>query len=338
MRTLPVVLVVSLAVSAIPALGGEPDSQPKLPHHLIWEALDGKGEGDKPSGREVVAELTKNYEVESQTREWEILDFMGQRAWEDCARRVARKYPDAVREAAQQSTGVAEKYVLILGDVGGDENVDLLVRLCNKCPTWNRVIALGRTKSPKAHKQLRRVMLLDKDPKYILAGLAAEILAQAGDRQISPTLKTWLAGDCPRRKQLAVHAANLLGDPELAAALRKLEAGTPDKDRYRLYRALVSCGDDRHLDKVHKVALDESQYLADEKEESPDPAIPVINWNYRQREALEAIAKLGSPRSLPVLDKLRAKAADRRVRIRATAIAKAIRKAAAQSSKPSVGG
>jgi len=51
----------------------------------------------------------------------------------------------------------------------------------------------------------------------------------------------------------------------------------------------------------------------------------VIVWNYPQNWALDAIERLGSPDSLPTLDRLASKASDPKIRKRAAAIALAIR-------------
>jgi len=156
-----------------------------------------------------------------------------------------------------------------------------------------------------------------------LAGLAAEGLARSGDGEIVPVLKNWLATDNTDKLRMAIHAAGLLGDTRLVSDLLKVDANVFGRDeRNRLYRALVSCGNVRYLDKVHQASLDEREYVYKSQLESPGYC-PI--YNYSQNWALDAIAKLASPRSLPVLDQLGANASDPIIRNRAGAIAKTIR-------------
>jgi len=108
--------------------------------------------------------------------------------------------------------------------------------------------------------------------------------------------------------------------------LREAEPLVRGADRDTLCLALVACGDDKYLDNVHEQAVDDSEYIEESKRKSPDPAMVVHVWNYRQNRALDAIAKLASPRSLPTLDRLAAGASDPKIRKRATEIAKQIRK------------
>jgi hypothetical protein len=124
---------------------------------------------------------------------------------------------------------------------------------------------------------------------------------------------------------MAMRAAALLGAAELIPVFAAADPRIVGEDRELLYRAMVACGDERYLEQVHRLALDEREYLWEAQEESPDPAIAIRIWNYTQNQALDAIDKLGSSRSLPVLDKLASDASDPRIRKRATEIARRIR-------------
>ena len=293
----------------------------------INEALQGKGEGAKLSPQQVIVLLQRKHEIESNTREWEMLDAVGHRAWKRLARRVAKRYPQDMRGAAAGESAVAREYRLLLGELGGKENLTMLIRQCDAKPSWTGVLALGRTGSREAWPALRRVVnrRLATDRDLNLANLALETLARAGDKEILPTMKKWLESDDVRKQPMVMRAAAWLGAEEFAADLRKADPKVLGKDRKAFYRALVCCGDDKYLGEVHAQARDESEFLRRSQERPPDPAMFRPNWNYTQNRALDAIAKLGSPRSLPLLDELAKKTADQRIRKRAAAIARAIR-------------
>ncbi|HUT14361.1 MAG TPA: HEAT repeat domain-containing protein, partial [Thermoguttaceae bacterium] len=202
----------------------------------------------------------------------------------------------------------------------------LLAELCEKRPSRYVIFALERSGDREAWPALRQVInrRLITPHDLHLAGMAAEALARAGDGEIVPMLRRWLATDNTDKLRMAIHAAGLLGDNRLVPDLLKVDANVFGRDdRNRLYRALVSCGDVRYLDKVHQAALDERQYVYESQRESPPDYCPI--YNYSQNWALDAIAKLASPRSLPVLDQLSANASDPIIRQRAAAIAKTIR-------------
>lgn len=329
------------------AEGPRPDRPPEKPEkpekwsprefeRQIIEALEEKGEGAKLSPPQVIALLQKKYEIERNTREWEMLDFMGHRAWQRLVRRVAKKYPQAMRAAASGESAVAREYRQILGELGGQENLALLIKQCDARPSWSSVTALGNTHNRQAWPALRRVMnrrLVTYD-HLILANLALDYLTRAGDKETLPTMRKWLDSDDARKRSMALRAAAQLGTKELAADLRKADPKVLGNDRERLYLALVSCGDDKYLDEVHAQARDETAFLRESQERPPDPAIFHRVWNYPQNQALDAIAKRGSPRSLPLLDELAGKTADVRIRKRAATIARAIRQATEQPTSP----
>ena len=82
----------------------------------------------------------------------------------------------------------------------------------------------------------------------------------------------------------------------------------------------------RHTDEVHRQARDESEYLQESQMGSPDPAMACPVLNYRQHDALNALERLSSPKSLKTLDALAQEAKDPNIRTRAAAVAAAIRK------------
>jgi len=292
----------------------------------IFEAIEGKGEGAKLAPEQVVALLKRNYQLQRDIPERERSPA-AYGWWQKLARRVARKLPQAVRAAATERSEIGEKLQLILGEVGGQENLALLAELCDKRPSRYLILALERSGDREAWPALRRVInrQLITLGDLRLAGLAAEALARSGDGEIVPVMKNWLATDNTDKLRMAIHAAGLLGDNRLVPDLLKVDANVFGSDRSLLYRALVSCGNVRYLDKVHQAAVDEREYLYEVELGSPDPAIAVPIWNHTQNRALDAIAKLASLRSLPVLDKLAAGASDPIIRQRTAAIAKTIR-------------
>ena len=295
------------------------------PGQIAADDTDADAQGDR-----AVAQLEARYRKESNTREWEMLDFVGCRMWREDAARVVREHPEAVRRyvTANDGSEVADELIVVLGDAGGKENVDFLIERAAKKPTWALVIALGRTNDPRTWPSLRKVMTGEK---WALAPEAAFTLARAQDREIIPTLKAWLASNDAKKLGAALRVAQILAAKDLLPALREAEPRVSDADRDTLYLTLVACGDDKYLDKVHERAVDDSEYIEKSKMKSPDPAMVVYVWNYRQNQALDAIAKLASPRSLPTLDRLAAGASDPNIRKRATEIAKQIRKQSAPS-------
>jgi HEAT repeat protein len=288
---------------------------------------------DSAEGDRAVADVEARYLRESNTREWEMLDGVGSRAWRASAARVICEHPDAARRyvAANEGTEVAGELTLLLGEAGGKENVAFLVSRAEKKPTSGLVLALGRTNDPAARPALRKVMT-GRD--LTLSWYAAEALARAKDPEMVATLKAWLASKDPDRLRIALAAAEISGARELARAIVDAEPKVAGDQREILFRAAVSCGDATFIDKVHALALDESEYVRESQERSPDPAMAVHVWNYRQNGALNAIAKLASPRSLVTLDRLAASAKDPNIRRRAAEIAKEIRKQSATSTVP----
>ena len=267
------------------------------------------------------------YDAEHNTHEWEILDHVGLRDWMQLACQVIRKFPVATRAAAARGGEVCDELVLLIGEVGGEENAKFLVDLCEKRPSRNMILALGRTKNRATWPALRKVV---ESGDFKLAAGAVDALARMGDREgLVPTLKQWLTGKDVDRRRMALYSACQLGARELADAIVQIADQVEPASLDMLHRAAVSCGNDRFLDAVHAQARDESEYRRWMNERSPDPAIPIHNWNYRQNEALDAIQKLASPKSLKALDDLAANGIDPSIRRRATDLAAVIRKAAA---------
>jgi len=153
-----------------------------------------------------------------------------------------------------------------------------------------------------------------------------DALARTGDKDIAPVLKEWLRSGDKKKRNCALRVCTLLAIPELCPALHEADPFVTGKDCSMLHKALAACGNDKYLDELHKLAQDESEYERWRNRRHPDPAHRFINWNYTQNRALDAIAKLGSPRSLPVLDRLAREAKDPKIRKKAARIAQAIRK------------
>jgi hypothetical protein len=305
----------------------------------------------QPSPKERVRALVASYEREHQTREWSMLNGMGQRMWEDQAVQLARQEPEAMQKAVREGVGPWGALVLILGSVGGDKNVAFLAALAEGkisvpetakkdrsfAPEWFLVLALGRTRSLDACPALRKLTEFKEPPEVLARGVpyrALEALARIGDPQSVPIFEKWLASDNAKVRRAALGAALYFAGHALADPLRKVDARTEgDDDRTRLDLALVRAGDETYLEKVHAMAQDESEYARQSAEKSPDPAMAVGRPNWTQHNALTALEGMRSPKSLPVLDALARSAADERIRQRAAALATVIRKDAGPAGK-----
>jgi HEAT repeat protein len=186
-------------------------------------------------------------------------------------------------------------------------------------------MALGSSKSEKAWPALRKAL----DCEF-LCGLAFDELASGGDMSMVPRISEWLASKEAGKQGLALAAIVSLSTDrtrkELAEKLLGQVKPLLDQSgavKQGAAKALASLGDDTGLPVLHELAVDESEYLrgVEQLEHSPDP------WrgrhsptNYTQREALDAIARLASPKSLPILRKLQEEAKDERIRNKAAKI------------------
>jgi hypothetical protein len=295
--------------------------------------------GAQPSPDELVRALVARYEREHKTREWEMLDYMGQRDWESDAVQLARREPVAMQKAVRDGAGPWSELVLILGSAGGEKNVAFLVALAEGKigipdevknsksfpPEWFLVLALGRTRSPEACPALRKLTEYKGTPG--VAYQALEALARMGDPQSVPIFKKWLASDDAKVRQAAIAAALYFAGRALAAPLRQVDAQTEgDEKRAQLYLALVRASDETYLEKVHAMTQDEGEYVRESAMKSPDPAMSVGRPNWTQHNALTALEGMRSPKSLPVLDGLAKSAQDDSVKRRAAVLAAEIRK------------
>jgi len=287
-------------------------------------AAPAPGQEVMDEGVKAVAALTAQYQAECHTHEWEIPFFSGKRQWEFLAQQVARKYPEAVRTAVRDGSPIAGEWELVLGDIGGHDNIVFLSELCDKQPTWDLVHALRNTGDKEAFPALRKAMAAN-----IGSGVsyqAADALVRAGDPEVIPAVEAWILSAENRLAGIALAA--LAADTRLAAPLLKIDPELKGGNRDSLYHALVSCGNDKYLDEIHKQARDESEYLDESQMESPDPAVDIPICNYRQNWALDALGHLLSPKSLSTLDDLALNAKDPNIRERAANIAATIRKKA----------
>jgi len=300
--------------------------------------------GAQPSPDELVRALVARYEREHKTREWAMLDYMGQRDWESDAVQLARREPVAMQKAVRDGAGPWSKLVLILGSAGGEKNVAFLVALAEGKigipdevknsksfpPEWFLVLALGRTRSPEACPALRTLTEFKEAPEMVPRGVAyqaLEALARIGDLQSVPIFEKWLASDDAKVRQAAIGAALYFVGRALAAPLRQVDAQTEgDEKRAQLYLALVRAGDETYLEKVHAMAQDEGEYVRGSAMKSPDPAMSVGRPNWTQHNALTALEGMRSPKSLPVLDGLAKSAQDDSVKRRAAVLGAEIRK------------
>lgn len=271
---------------------------------------------------EMVAMLTRLHQVQSRTREWEMLGSVGQRCWQELALRVARRHPQAVRDAIRNGSPIESELLNVLAQVGGKDNALLLARQFRLDPTVGNVIALGHVGDPETFPTLRLAMQMDD---LGISHNAGEALVRHGDPQVTTAIARRLRSADPKRRRSALRLAAQAADKRLLETLHDIDGQVDAPDRELLCRAVVSCGSVRYLDRVHELALDESRYLAEIQERSPDPAMRVMVWNYPQNWALDAIERLGSPDSLPTLDRLASEASDPKIRKRAAAIASAIR-------------
>ena len=293
-----------------------PEHEPETPQEPAAKEID-------PEARKAVSELEEYYARESGTREWEFLDHMGKRMWMRSAEKVARKYPEAMRQAILNGSPISEELIFTLGRVGGRKNVEFLVELAKKKPTYAVLVSLGYAKKKEEWLAVRK-LLNHEDRKVASAAITG--LARGGDRAVISVLKKWLLSGDEAKCNSAIHDCISLSDPELVDTLLVADSQIKGDNRKRLYRALAHCGSDKYLDKLHEMARDESEYEEHVKlGRHPDPAHRFINWNYTQNKPLDAIAALKSPRSLPVLDKLAKEAKDPKIREKAARIAADIR-------------
>jgi HEAT repeat protein len=279
-------------------------------------------------------------------------DEDGITSWMDFSRTVARRFPKTTRELIYKEIKGAYIFVSALGDAGGDPNVKFLVKYLDERLAHLRdlkergvgedpdsrlhcaaVRALGRTKSEKAWPVLHRA--LRSDFSHVSCSAMSE-LAEAGDERVISLIRYWLIAGDSDKKGVAVRAVVSLSSEKLKPKLSK-ELHEPlmfmlseiRKKQDPIIRALASTGDERVLPILHEAAQDESDYLRELSElmDSPDP------WrgrygpcNYKQREALQAIDKLSSQKSLAVLDRLAVAAKDKAIQKEAKRIAGDIRR------------
>ena len=279
-------------------------------------------------------------------------DEYGITSWRDFSRTVARRFPNTTRELIYKGMKYSDDFIYALGDSGGDPNVEFLVKYLDERLAHLRdlkergvgedpdsrlhyaaVRALGRTKSEKAWPVLHRA--LRSDFSHVSCSAMSE-LAEAGDERVISVIRYWLIAGDSDKKGVAVRAVVSLSSEKLKPKLSK-ELHEPlmfmlseiRKKQDPIIRALASTGDERVLPILHEAAQDESDYLRELSElmDSPDP------WrgrygpcNYKQREALQAIDKLSSQKSLAVLDRLAVAAKDKAIQKEAKRIAGDIRR------------
>jgi hypothetical protein len=277
----------------------------------------------KTEGEKAVASLIEQYEREHNTHAWHTMDGWRSQIWMREVVDAAKKYPEAVQEALLSGSAPTQDFVFALAWAGGKKNIKFLIELCEKKPSTDLIRALGGTRNKDARPLLRK---MTKHENWVFKTIALNALARMGDKSIYPIVRKWLETGDTGERGFAVSICTVLADTELLPSLHKADPNVKGKARSTFYRAMASCGDDKYIDELHAIAWDESEYERWKNERSP-PGMRNINWNYTQNWALDAIAKLASPKSLPVLDKLGKEAKDPNIRSRAARIAKQIRKA-----------
>lgn len=304
------------------------DSPPFVSYEDMLEAesklsrLLSASDSSELSPAETVELLTRLHQAQSKTREWEMLDCVGKRRWCELARRVARKHPQAVRDAVRKGSPVGSDLAHALASVEGEENAVFLGRHFLANPTLDNVIALGNAGGPAAAPVLHKAMEMDDVAISHQAGVA---LLRQGDPNVVQAIAKHLRSSDARRQDSALGLAGQAADRRLLPVLREIDPQLKGTRRKDLRLATVACGSDRYLEQVHEQALDEAPYLVEFKQRPPDPAMLHIVHNYPQNEALTAIASLGCPKSLATLDQLATNARDPKIRKRAAEIAQRIR-------------
>jgi HEAT repeat protein len=277
--------------------------------------------------------------------------------WNEFIKGLTAKYPNATYKIIRKGIQDSDKYILGLGDVGGEQNVNFLIDyLKERLERINKLIeqgekedskewrvnqavvmALARTKNKKGLPILHQALKSD-----FVNMTAMDELSRAGDESLIPEIRNWLISGDKSKELVALKATVLLSNEQLKPKLMEIlhepiakifsevKNQKDDSNSYRYtIQALASIGDESILPTLHKMAQDESEYLkeVEEMKNWPDP------WrgrheplNYSQNEALNAIEKLASPKSLETLDKIATEAHDENIRKKAKKIAVEIRK------------
>jgi hypothetical protein len=286
----------------------QPDNQTALPESPIQKEI---------------AEHIQYYRKYCHTREWGMLGGSKSRSWFEKTIELAKKYPKEMQEAVLNGAPDWE-FLMAIAYADGDSNYAFLKKLCTENPSERLIEIISYTKHPDAWPFLFKYVDSENSS---LAGAAISGLVRNGRKEVIPALKKWLESGEPSKCLLAVRLSIAVADPMLVPSLENAVTVIEEKDRRFLYRAFALCGSAKYLNELHEIAKDESLYEELKNRMPPDPAYEFNRYNYLQNESLDAIAKLGSVKSLPVLDGLAKDAKDPDIRIKAAQISANIRKA-----------
>jgi HEAT repeat protein len=214
-----------------------------------------------------------------------------------------------------------------LGEIGDRQAIDPLVTALAEPNEWVRlqiVEALGKLGDGKVAVVLSRFLETEQDDR--VRATIVQVLGKLGDEKMIPILVTYLKDSDLRVRANAVEALESLGDEKITEFLLPMMAGANHRIKANIAKALFNLGDYTGLNILNKMLKEKNEWMRAaaawalgevKTTEVIKPLVEALGDKYWfvDRNIIRSLVKTGKPTVRPLLNKLKKKTLDHRVRL-----------------------
>lgn len=214
-----------------------------------------------------------------------------------------------------------------LGEIGDPRAVDPLLTALAEPNEWVRlqiVEALGKLGDNRVGLVLSRFMETELDDR--VRATIVKVLGSLGDQKMVPILVSYLKDSDLRVRANAIEALEIIGDEKIREFLFPMMEGANHRIKANIAKALFNLGDYTGLKILKKMIKEENEWMRAaaawalgeiRSNEAIKPLVEALGDKYWfvDRNIIRSLVKIGMTTVRPLINKLRKKQLDHRVRL-----------------------